>query len=166
MRQLLAANDMPVTAAAAPVQAKPEKVDVLAHIQGRGDVGAKFGDWLGESGSNSWIEGFSIAAPEGIAPADFTYQAVLGRGWLSPWVEAGEYCGSRGMALPLLGLRVRLSGEAAEHYEISCSGSFVGGAVAGPVGNDETCEAETLAPLEAVQIVLTPRSRKAGRGKR
>ncbi|MGP8026942.1 MAG: hypothetical protein ACLPJJ_09570 [Acidocella sp.] len=166
VRQLLAANDLPVPAAAAPVQAKPEKVDVLAHIQGRGDVGAKFGDWLGESGSNSWIEGFSIAAPEGIAPADLTYQAVLGRGWLSPWVEAGEYCGSRGMALPLLGLRVRLSGEAAEQYEISCSGSFIGGAVAGPVGNDETCEAETLAPLEAVQIVLTPRSRKAGRGKR
>ena len=166
VRQLLAANDLPVPAAAAPVQAKPEKVDVLAHIQGRGDVGAKFGDWLGESGSNSWVEGFSITAPEGIAPADLTYQAVLGRGWLSPWVEAGEYCGSRGMALPLLGLRVRLSGEAAEQYEISCSAKFVGGAVAGPVGNDESCEAETLAPLEAVQIVLTPRSRKVGRGKR
>src|SRR5271165_4070930 len=48
VRQLLAANDMPVPAAAAePIQPQPEKVDVLAHIQGRGDVGAKFGDWLG-----------------------------------------------------------------------------------------------------------------------
>jgi hypothetical protein len=166
VRQLLAANETPVPAAQAQVQAEPEKVDFVAHIQGRGDVGAKFGDWLGERGSNSWVEGFSVAAPEGIAPADLTYQAVLGRGWLSPWVEAGEYCGSRGMALPLLGLRVRLSGEAAERYEVSVSASFVGGAAAGPVGNDETCEAETLAPLEALQITLTPRARKAARGKR
>jgi hypothetical protein len=81
-------------------------------------------------------------------------------------MEAGEYCGSRGMALPLLGVRVRLSGEAAERYEVSVAASFVDGAAAGPVGNDETCEAETLAPLEAVQISLTPRSRKGGRAKR
>ena len=117
-------------------------------------------------GSQNWVEGFAVAAPEGIDPADLTYQAVLGRGWLSPWVEAGQYCGSRGMALPLLGLRVRLSGEAAEQYEISYAASFIGGASAGPVGNDETCEAETLAPLEALQIVLTPRGRKGGRAKK
>ncbi len=166
VRQLLAANEAPVPAAQGQVKTAPEKVDFLAHVQGRGDVGAKFGDWLGEQGSNSWVEGFSITAPEDIAPADFTYQAVLGRGWLSPWVEAGEYCGSRGMALPLLGLRVRLSGEAADRYEVSVSASFVGGASAGPVGNDETCEAETLAPLEAMQITLTPRTRKTGRAKR
>ena len=32
------------------------------------------------------------------------------------------------MALPLLGLRVRLGGDAAEQYELSYSASFVGGA--------------------------------------
>ncbi|MDD2704313.1 MAG: hypothetical protein PHU07_03125 [Acidocella sp.] len=172
VQQLLGANDMPMpapapAAAAAPAPAPATTpLDVLAHIQSRGDVGAKFGDWLGEPGSQNWIEGFSITAPENIAPEDFTYQAVLGRGWLSPWVEAGQYCGSRGMALPLLGLRIRLNGAAAEQYEISYSASFVGGASAGPVGNDETCEADTLAPLEALQVVLTPRGRKTGRGKR
>jgi hypothetical protein len=170
VQQLLGSNEMPVPAnapAAAPAPAPlAEALDVLAHIQSRGDVGAKFGDWLGERGSQNWVEGFSITAPKGIAPEDFTYQAVLGRGWLSPWVEAGQYCGSRGMALPLLGLRIRLNGEAAEQYEISYSASFVGGASAGPVGNDETCEADTLAPLEALQVVLTPRGRKTGRGKR
>ena len=96
-------------------------MNIMAHIQSRGDVGALFGDWLGEPGSNNWIEGFAITAPDGVAVANFTYQAVLGRGWLSPWVEAGQYCGSRGMALPLLGLRIRLGGEAAEQYEISYS---------------------------------------------
>ncbi len=135
--------------------AKPEPMDMLAHIQTRGDVGAKFGAWLGEPGSGNWIEGIAIAAPAEIAPTDFTYQAVLGRGWLSPWVEAGAYCGSRGMALPLLGVRVRLQGEAAANYDLTCEASFADGSKSGPVSNDETCEAESLAALEAVRISLT-----------
>ncbi len=146
--------------------AAQERMDMLAHIQSRGDVGAKFGVWLGERGSSNWIEGFAVAAPDGIDVADLSYQAVLGRGWLSPWVEAGQYCGSRGMALPLLGLRVRLSGAAADQYDITCAASFVGGAAAGPVGNDETCEAAELAPLEAILLTLTPKARKPVRGKR
>jgi hypothetical protein len=168
VRQLLNGNDMPGTnnVVPTPPPTAQERMDVLAHIQSRGDVGAKFGDWLGERGSQNWIEGFAISAPEGIEPADFSYQAVLGRGWLSPWVEAGQYCGSRGMALPLLGLRIRLSGEAAEKYEVSYAATFIGGASAGPVGNDETCEGDTLAPLEAVQVTLTPRLRKPSRAKR
>ncbi len=174
VRQLLGPEEMandeaapdPAAAAPAPAPAAPAKINLVAHIQSRGDVGAGFGEWLGESGSNNWIEGFAINAPEGISPASFTYQAVLGRGWLSPWVEAGQYCGSRGMALPLLGLRIRLSGEAAEQYDISYAATFVGGAKAGPVGNDETCEADTLAPLESIQVTLTPRARKAGRAKK
>jgi hypothetical protein len=160
VRQLLG-GEAPAAAPTPPPA--PVRVDLMAHIQSRGDVGANFGDWLGERGSNNWIEGFAISAPEGIDPADLSYQAVLGRGWLSPWIESGQYCGSRGMALPLLGLRVRLGGEAAEHYEISYAASFVGGTSAGPVGNDETCEGDTLAPLEALQVTLTPRTRKTGK---
>jgi hypothetical protein len=170
VRQLLNAAEMPVPANAAMVPTPPPKpasqMDVLAHIQTRGDVGAKFGDWLGERGSNNWIEGFAIAAPEGMDGADLNYQAVLGRGWLSPWVEAGQYCGSRGMALPLLGLRVRLTGEAAEKFDVSYSASFIGGTSAGPVGNDETCEGDVLAPLEAVLVTITPKTRKTARAKR
>ncbi|HQT45857.1 MAG TPA: hypothetical protein PLY97_01430 [Acidocella sp.] len=168
VRQLLAGNDMPAPAeAAVPAAAEtPVRVDLMAHIQSRGDVGAKFGQWLGERGSNNWIEGFALNAPEGFDVADLSYQAVLGRGWLSPWVEAGQYCGSRGMALPLLGVRVRLNGKMAEAFDLSCSSTFVGGTTAGPVGNDETCEGDTLAPLEAIQLSLTPRARKATKTKR
>jgi hypothetical protein len=163
--------------AATPVQGTPQaatpaqstKMDVMAHIQSRGDVGARFGDWLGAPGGGNWIEGFAIAAPEGIEPRDFSYQAVLGRGWLSPWVEAGQYCGSRGMALPLLGLRLRLQREAAEQFELGCSATFTDGSAAGPMRSDETCEGIKLAPLEAMQVTLTPRlnvAPKPGRPKR
>jgi Clostridial hydrophobic W len=161
VRQLLGAADMP--ASGADLLARSE---MLAHIQSRGDVGAALGTWLGERGSNLWIEGFALNAPKGIDPKDLSYQALLGRGWFSPWAEAGEYCGSRGMALPLLGLRVRLSGAAAEQYELRCNASFVGGATAGPVGNDETSEDAALAPLEAFQLTLTPKLRRGGKTKR
>ncbi|MGE4481853.1 MAG: hypothetical protein AB7D48_08625 [Acidocella sp.] len=167
VRQILGEANMPAPAAPpSGQQAQPIPADFMAHIQTRGDIGAKFGEWLGDKGSQNWIEGFAINAPEGILPSDFSYQAVLGRGWLSPWVDAGDYCGSRGMALPLLGLRIRLTGEALEQYEISYSATFVGGGVAGPVRNDETCEAETLAPLESFQIILTPRGRKSSKPKK
>ncbi|GAN79294.1 hypothetical protein [Acidocella aminolytica] len=171
VRQLLgepniAANSGPTTKNDTSNPSSAKNANIVAHIQTRGDVGGAFGEWIGEKGSKNWIEGFTVTSPEGIAAEDLTYQAVLGRGWLSPWVEAGQYCGSRGMALPLLGLRIRLSGAAAEKYDISYSASFVGGASSGPVSNDETCEAETLAPLEAFQVTLTPRGRKTGKSRK
>ena len=173
VRQLLGASEtgdvLPphaLQAQAAAVAAAAAKANVMAHIQSRGDVGTVFGEWLGESGSNNWVEGFAFNAPEGVAAADFTYQAVLGRGWLSPWVEAGQYCGSRGMALPLLGFRIRLQGALAEAFELSASASFIDGSACGPVGSDATCEGEKLAPLEAMTVSLAARARKPPRAKR
>ena len=93
----------------------------------------------------------------GIKPTDLEYQAVLGRGWLSPWIEGGKFCGSRGMALPLLGLKVRLKGSVAKTHECSYSATFVDGSSVGPVPGGETCEAETLAALEAFQVVIRRR---------
>ena len=84
----------------------------------------KIGEWAGTRGSRQWIEGFSLTPRDGIKPPDLEYQAVLGRGWLSPWIEGGKFCGSRGMALPLLGLKVRLKGGAAKTHECSYSATF------------------------------------------
>lgn len=131
------------------------KAEVVAHIQVAGDVGGKLGEWMGMRGSKNWIEGFSILPPAPLKPEDIEYQAVLGRGWLSPWVNGGQFCGSRGMALPLLGLRIRLKGDAAGQYDCACQASFIDGAQIGPLPAGGACEAGTLAPLEAFQITLT-----------
>jgi hypothetical protein len=142
-------------------RAKPAPTpEVMAHIQRRGDVGCKIGEWLGKKGSRQWIEGFGMAPSNGVALQDIEYQAVLGRNWLSPWVEGGKFCGSRGMALPLLGLRVRLKGAAAAAFECSYSATFVDGSAVGPIIGSETCQAESLAAMEAVQIVIRPRAGK------
>jgi len=149
----------PPAPAGEPPAAQPgasQAIEVAAHIYGRGDVGGRLGDWMGEPGSKRWIEGFGLAPSSGIGAAGIEYQAVLGRGWLSPWAEGGQFCGSRGMSLPILGLRVRLRGEAASAYVAVVNATFVDGARVGPVSDGSALEAPSLSPLEAFQVTLVP----------
>ena len=142
-------------------QQTPTVMDMIAHVQGRGDVGALLGEWLGERGSKRWIEGFAVAPSHDVPAHDVEYQAVLGRGWLSPWAEGGQFCGSRGMALPVLGLRLRLRGPSAQTHECVYSASFTDGTEVGPVRAGEACEAESLAPMESFRIEIHPRQAAA-----
>ena len=137
-------------AAPAAATAPAGEPEVMAHIQRVGDSGAMIGDWVGTKGSKNWVEGFGMAPKGALRPDDVEYQGVLGRNWLSPWVEGGKYCGSRGMALPLLGIKVRLKGDAANAFDCSYSATFIDGSEVGPVRGGETCEAESLAPLEII----------------
>lgn len=131
--------------------------EIGAHIQRQGDVAVRLGEWMGQPGSNAWIEGFGISPTSLVGPEDIEYQAVLGKGWLSPWVEGGKYCGSRGMALPILGLCVRLKGKAAKQYICRVQATFTDGTEVGPLETDEPVEAPTLAPLEAFLLKIVPR---------
>ena len=135
--------------------------EIVAHVQGRGDVLTKLGEWMGKPDSRAWIEGFAVSPKGGVGPGDVEYQAVLGRGWLSPWAEGGQYCGSRGMSLPILGLRMRLRGEAAERFDCVVEASFVDGTKVGPLDNGEPCQAESMSPLEAFRIQLIERGKVA-----
>ncbi|KXV32905.1 hypothetical protein AD940_13140 [Gluconobacter thailandicus] len=130
--------------------------EISAHVQRVGDVAAPIGEWMGTPGSQSWIEGFAIAPKNSIPASDIEYQAVLGKGWLSPWSEGGQYCGSRGMALPILGLRVRLKGASAETHHIRLSSTFTDGSRLGPLDGTDALEAESLAPLEAFLLEIIP----------
>ncbi|WP_428376341.1 hypothetical protein [Lichenicoccus sp.] len=146
-------------AASSPTAAAPaadEIWEVAAHIQRRGDRLGRVGEWMGERGSQNWIEGFAVAPARQVSPADIEYQAVLGKGWLSPWSDGGQYCGSRGMALPILGLRVRLKGDAAGTHALRVSATFTDGTAVGPAPDTQTVEASSLAPLEAFLVEITP----------
>ncbi len=145
-----------VSAHMAKRSAEQSMPEIIVHMQGTGDVAGRIGDWAGIRGSHNWIEGFALVPPAPLKPEDVEYQAVLGRGWSSPWVDGGQFCGSRGMALPLLGLRLRLKGEAASKYDCTCHATFVDGTAIGPLRAGEACEAESLSPLEAFQVSITP----------
>jgi len=149
-------------AAIAPEPAPPSgpSPEVMAHVQRQGDMTCNLGEWIGTKGSGNWIEGFGLAPNSGVAHEDIEYQAILGRNWLSPWSDGGKYCGSRGMALPLLGIKVRLKGEAAKAWDLSYSATFVDGSATGPIAAGEPCEADSMAALEAFQVVLRPSGAK------
>jgi hypothetical protein len=133
---------------------------VMAHVRNTGDVTGPGGRWLGTPGSNAPIEGFAISPGEGMAMADLEYQAILGNSWNTPWFAAGEFCGSRGMLLPLLGVRVRLKGEAASGFSCVYSGHFTGKADPVVSQDGEPCAAGD-APLEALQVVVVRREATA-----
>ena len=121
---------------------------------------AGFGDMIRSLiGSTApFVLGFALAPRDGVEPGELEYQAVLGQGWLSPWAEGGQFCGSRGMSLPILGLRVRLRGQAAERFEAAVTATFLDGSTVGPVLDGAVCESGSLAPLEAFRVALQPRA--------
>lgn len=140
-----------------PTISVQERFQILAHIQTRGDVVGMFGSRVGEHGSGRWIEGFSIRVPEGLNSSDISYQAILGHDWLSPWANGLEYCGSRGIGVPLMGFRIKLSAQANEKFVLFYCGFFMDGTVNGPVGNDDICTSNMRIPLEAIEIYLIAR---------
>jgi hypothetical protein len=130
------------------------KLTVMAHIERTGDVTGEGGHWIGTPGSAAPIEGFSIM-PQGrdLRPEDIEYQAVLGTDWNTPWMRGGQFCGSRGMSLPLLGLRVRLVGKAANMFRCSIWASFVGEGEMGPIAGGHLVAKDGV-PLEALRLVV------------
>ncbi len=160
--------------ASRPVVAAPDAIaqaadrgpaEIVAHVYGRGDVGCRLGEWIGDRGSKRWIEGFAIIPASGLGAGDIEYQAVLGRDWISPWAEGGQFCGSRGMSLPILGLRARLLGKAAETHSFTLAATFVDGSTCGPVEAGGACQAESLAPLEAFCVELRLRTARSSSGR-
>jgi len=140
----------------APAPARRE-AEIVAHVQDRGDIEGRIGDWIGTRGGGRAIEGYSLTPRLGLMPEDVEYRAVIAPDRLSPWLPGGQFCGSRGLGLPLLGFCVRLRGTAASRYDLACFARFVDGTEVGPIAADQVCTAESLAPMEAFQIVLRPR---------
>jgi hypothetical protein len=128
---------------------------VLAHVRAVGDVTAPANGWAGTPGSGHPIEGFAATPGSELMAEDLEYQAVLGHNWNTPWFSGGAFCGSRGLALPLLGFRARLAPAAAEHFVLRYWGGFVGSGVVGPVAGGDLC-AIGDAPLEALRLEISP----------
>jgi hypothetical protein len=153
-----AAASVPETRAAAALASEPLKL--MAHVERAGDLTVQGGLWAGQPGGRGAIEGFSVTPGDAVKPDDIEYQAVLGSDWTTPWLSGGEFCGSRGLSLPLLGARIRLRNEAAKAYSISYWGSFIGAGETGPVADGAVCSGGG-ASLEALRVVLTRRQAQA-----
>ncbi|MEO0338387.1 MAG: hypothetical protein AAF242_04160 [Bacteroidota bacterium] len=93
-------------------------LNITVHLQNRGDLHFKEGDLAGTRGQARRLEGFQVQmtdAPEGLEIEYMAHIANLGD---TPWNEAGIFVGTRGKALALEGIAIRLKGPLAPKYNV------------------------------------------------
>jgi hypothetical protein len=103
-------------------------VQILGHVSGMGDVVVNAGEWLAGPSAPSRIEGISINWPG--KPADLfmhyavkTAKAQTISGRKTPM---GSFAGTRGKAMPIVGLLLEMSGPGASDCQFSVEAIFLG----------------------------------------
>lgn len=101
---------------------------VLGHVAGRGDVLADAETWIAGPLAPSRIEGFAIQWPEKVPDVILRYSVTVGgpRPSMSPLLDAGNFAGTRGRALPLIGATLEISGAAAQGNQLIVDLVFLG----------------------------------------
>ena len=128
-----------------------------AHVSLRGDVAAPRGHWICGPDAPGRIEGIEMRGVAATLALEYQVAtAGRGAGW-SPWTPAGSYAGSRGKALPLIGLRVRLLPDAAPGLVLKADGVFLGSPVVTQRGREVELSGTTpLDPLVGVRLDFAP----------
>ena len=101
---------------------------VLGHVAGQGDVVVDANNWIAGPLAPSRIEGIAVQWPDKLPDLLLRYSvAVAGpRPTMGPLLEAGNFAGTRGRALPLVGATFELSGSAAHGQQLVVDSVFLG----------------------------------------
>jgi hypothetical protein len=135
-------------------------VQIAAHIRARGDMTFADVPWAGRVAPGLWIESFSVRPLQRLGAQDIEYKGLTGSGFETPWLSDDKMCGTKGMAVPLVGFAARLkTSSLTAGYDCEYSGYFQSGVTVGPLRNGAPCRS-TVAndPLEGIQIRLTRRA--------
>jgi hypothetical protein len=147
------------------IPASPEevRVEIIAHVRGRGDVRFVEAPWAGRLGSGLWIESFSIQPRHRLAAAAIEYKGLTAAGMETEWLGSGSPCGTRGMNTPLIGFAVRQKAVASDVlFDCEYTGYFQSGATVGPCRNGAPClSAAANDPLEGIQLRIVERPKRA-----
>jgi hypothetical protein len=154
-----------------------DRLKIVGHVAGIGDVTARADEWVAGPSAPARIEGLSIVWPGKPDDLDIRYcvrlarpHAVSGR-----MMELGAYAGTRGRALPIVGIRFEMSGPAASSFRLVSEAAFLGAPIArtsgkqiemsGPTGREPLVGFRLR--LDEIDIplqpVLTPAARSQGR---
>jgi GT2 family glycosyltransferase len=132
-------------------------LEVTAHVQNRGDLTFKEGEWAGQPDQRLWIESIAITPLEGISPDAIEYKAITATGVETPWVSDGAPCGTRGIGVPITGFALRIKPQAGLR-QLTCEygAVCVSGATIGPVRNGAPCySADSSDPITGMWVAIT-----------
>jgi len=103
-------------------------VRILGHVTGIGDVVVDPNEWLAGPSAPSRIEGIAIEWPDKPADLEIRYavktakpQTISGRK-----MGLGSFAGTRGKAMPIVGLMLEMSGLGAANFQFSVEAIFLG----------------------------------------
>ena len=146
-------------AGAAERSAEGAGLEIVAHIRGRGDVRFLDAPWVGRLGPGMWIEGFTVRPHGRLVAAAIEYKGLTASGTETPWIESGNFCGTQGRSLPLVGFAVRQKAvPGGAPFDCEYTGYFQSGATAGPTRNGAPCRSATEQDaLEGLRLRITPR---------
>jgi len=102
--------------------------EVMGHVARLGDVSVGANEWLAGPTAPSQIEGLSIhwpGKPDGLTLRYSVEVGGNGRSSRQP-ARLGQFSGTKGRSLPLVGLTLELEGESAPDYELAVEGLFLG----------------------------------------
>jgi hypothetical protein len=101
---------------------------VLGHVTGIGDVTVNANEWIAGPAAPARIEGLSVEWPEKPRNLEIHYavktakpQPISGRE-----MALGSFAGTRGKAMPIVGLMLELSGPGAANFQFSAEAIFLG----------------------------------------
>lgn len=130
---------------------------LLAHITRRGDIVVSPGHWAAGPEAPAAIEGLEVRDWRA-EHCDLEIQARIASSpprWLD-WSGAGVFVGTRGEALALTGIRLRLSGQQVNNWRMAADALFLGDTVQQKVGQEvELTGPASSDPLVGLRLSLT-----------
>ncbi len=138
-------------------------LQITAHIRARGDMTFADAPWAGRVEAGLWVESFSVRPLAIFDAGEVEYKGLTASGFETPWLSDDLMCGTRGMAVPLIGFAVRLKPTPkASAYDCEYSGYFQSGTVSGPVRNGAPCRSTVASDsLEGLQVRIVRRATAA-----
>ncbi len=135
------------------------------HVAGRGDLEVPANEWLAGPAVPARIEGIAIEWPNKPRNVDLRYCAIGPRSnaATTPMVTLGNFAGTRGRALPVLGLNIELTGSGVAAMQLVAEALFLGTPIIRAVGQRLMLSGPSgLEPLIGLKFNIEPKQQEAG----
>ena len=147
----------PQAKATPPAPTIPLKV--LVHIQGIGDREFGAREFAGTRGQSKGIEGFGVEFIQPIPDVQLEYMAHLADVGDTPWVASGKFIGTRGENRRMEGFAIRLTGSAADRYQVCYAAHIQNVGDSPTLSNGQYCGTRQKSlKIEALKVWIEPKS--------